>query len=164
VRTFVLRREQWIPRPSEEVFAFFAEAKNLQVITPPWLGFRILSPETVTMHAGARIVYRLRWRRLPLQWVTEIAEWAPPFRFVDVQRRGPYALWHHTHEFESQEGGTRMRDQVRYALPLGPLGLLMHRLAIGRDVEAIFAYRASRVTEIFSGRMETAHSVQERSI
>ncbi len=161
--TFVLQREQWIPRPIEEVFTFFADAKNLEAITPPWLGFRILSPEPITMRVGARIVYRLRWRRLPLRWVTEIAEWAPPFRFVDVQRRGPYALWHHTHEFEAQEGGTRMWDQVRYALPWGPLGLLMHRLAVDRDVAAIFAYRASRVTEIFENRRETAHAAQEHS-
>jgi ligand-binding SRPBCC domain-containing protein len=164
VRTFELHREQWISRPIEEVFAFFADAKNLEAITPPWLDFRILSPEPITTRAGARIAYRLRWRRLPLRWVTEIAEWAPPFRFVDVQRRGPYALWHHTHGFETQEGGTRMRDHVRYALPLGPLGLLMHRLAVRRDVEAIFAYRASRVNDIFGRRMETAHFVQERFI
>jgi ligand-binding SRPBCC domain-containing protein len=157
VRTFLLQRDQWIPRPVEEVFAFFADASNLEAITPPWLGFRVLSPEPITMRAGALIVYRLRWRRLPLRWVTEIAEWEPPGRFVDMQRRGPYALWRHSHEFEPQAGGTRMRDRVQYALPLGPLGLLMHRLAVRADVEAIFAYRASRVNEIFGGRIETVH-------
>jgi ligand-binding SRPBCC domain-containing protein len=159
VRTFLFQHEQWIQKPIDEVFNFFADATNLEVITPPWLGFRILSPEPITMRAGARIAYRLRWHHLPLRWVTEIAEWSPPFRFVDVQRRGPYALWHHTHEFAAHEGGTRLRDQVRYALPLGPLGLLMHRLAVGRDVEAIFAYRAKRVTEIFRDGLETAYSV-----
>jgi ligand-binding SRPBCC domain-containing protein len=151
VRSFLLQRDQWIPRPIEEVFAFFADAANLEAITPPWLGFRILSPEPIAMRAGTLIAYRLRWRRLPLRWVTEIEEWEPPFRFVDVQRQGPYALWHHSHSFEAHAGGTRMRDRVRYALPLGPLGLLMQRLAVRRDVEAIFAYRASRVNEIFGG-------------
>ncbi len=149
MRTFVLRRDQWIPSPVEEVFAFFADAKNLETITPPWLGFRILSPEPITMHVGTGIVYRLRWHCLPLRWVTEIAEWVPPFRFVDVQRHGPYALWHHTHEFEPQEGGTRMRDLVRYTLPLGRLGYLMHSLIVRRDLEAIFDYRAKRVEQIF---------------
>lgn len=149
MRTFTLEREQWIPRSIEEVFPFFADAQNLSVITPPWLGFRIVSPAPMAMCAGARIVYHLRWRRVPLRWVTEIEEWSPPFRFVDVQRHGPYALWHHTHELEPHSGRTRMRDQVRYGLPLGPLGLLMHRLVVGRDVEAIFTYRARKVSEIF---------------
>jgi ligand-binding SRPBCC domain-containing protein len=149
VRTFELRREQWLPRPVEEVFAFFADATNLEAITPPWLGFRILLPEPTTMHAGARIVYRLRWRRVPLRWVTEIAAWEPPFHFADVQRRGPYALWQHTHRFEPHAGGTRMRDRVRYALPLGPLGAFMHRLMVRKDLDAIFAYRARKVSEIF---------------
>ena len=148
MRSFFLEREQWIPRPVEEVFAFFADAKNLEAITPPWLGFRILSPEPIPMHAGTFIEYRLRWHRLPLRWVTEIAEYSPPLRFADVQRRGPYALWHHTHEFASHEGGTRMRDRIRYALPLGPLGTLMHRLVVRRDLEAIFDYRARRIGEI----------------
>src|SRR5579871_5080404 len=153
MRTFLLQRDQWIPRPIDEVFAFFADASNLEAITPPWLGFRILSPQPITMHAGTRIAYRLSWRWLPLRWVTEIEEWQPPLRFVDRQRQGPYALWRHTHSFEAHGRTTRMQDRVQYALPLGPLGRLMHRLAVGRDVEAIFAYRASRVNEIF-GRME----------
>jgi ligand-binding SRPBCC domain-containing protein len=163
VRTFLLQYEQWIPTPIDEVFAFFADAVNLETITPPWLGFRILSPGPITMRAGTLITYRLRWRGLPLRWLTEIEEWEPPFHFVDAQRRGPYALWHHTHSFEAHAGGTRMWDRVQYALPLGPLGVLMHRLAVRRDVEAIFAYRANRVNEIFGGQIETAHSVQDPS-
>ncbi len=152
MQAFLLRREQWLPRPIEQVFAFFADATNLEAITPPWLRFRILSPGPVSMRAGTLIVYRLRWGWVPLRWVTEITEWQPPFRFVDVQRRGPYALWHHTHAFEPDGGGTRMRDEVRYALPLGPLGRLAHRLAVGRDLGAIFDYRAEAVGRIFGGR------------
>jgi ligand-binding SRPBCC domain-containing protein len=154
--TLLLQREQWIPRPIDEAFAFFADARNLEAITPPWLGFRILSPEPVAMRVGALIVYRLRWRRLPLRWVTVIERWEPPFCFVDRQRRGPYAHWHHTHSFEPHEGGTRMHDRVRYALPLGPLGRLMNRLVVRGDLEAIFDFRARKVNELLGGRIETA--------
>lgn len=163
MRVFTLEREQWIPNPIEEVFAFFADAKNLEAITPPWLGFRILSSGPISLHVGARIVYRIRWRGLPLRWETEIAEWAPPFRFVDVQRRGPYSLWRHTHEFDTIDGGTRLRDQVSYALPLAALGQLMQRLVVRRDVNDIFAYRARRVAELFGGGMKTADRFQQCS-
>jgi ligand-binding SRPBCC domain-containing protein len=163
VRTFLLQREQWLPRPIDEVFAFFADAANLEALTPPWLGFRILSPGPITMRVGTPIVYRIRWRWLPLRWLTEIEEWQPPSSFVDVQRRGPYALWRHTHGFESRAGGTRMWDRVEYALPLGPLGLLLHRLFVRRDLEAIFAYRAIRVEELFGGRYGKAAPIPEAS-
>ncbi len=162
MRTFLLQREQWIEKPVEEVFAFFADATNLEAITPPWLRFRILSPTPIAMRAGALIFYRLRWGWLPLRWVTEIEEWQPPFRFVDVQLGGPYALGHHTHSFEPHEGGTLMRDSVRYALPLGPLGRLVHRLFVCRDLEAIFDHRARKVGEVFAdltGRPDWAREV-----
>jgi ligand-binding SRPBCC domain-containing protein len=153
-------REQWIARPVEEVFAFFADATNLEAITPPWLRFRILSPAPIAMGAGALIFYRLRWGRLPLRWVTRIEEWQPPSRFIDVQLRGPYALWHHTHSFEPHEDGTLMRDRVRYALPLGPLGRLTHRLFVRRDLEAIFDYRARKVSDFFQGGIETTDATR----
>jgi ligand-binding SRPBCC domain-containing protein len=156
VQSFLLQREQWVPSPIEEVFAFFADAKNLETITPPWLGFRILTPGPIAMQTGTCIAYRIRWRGLPLRWVTEIANWGPPFQFVDVQRRGPYALWHHTHTFEPRDGGTQVRDLVRYALPMGLLGPLLHRLVIRRDLEAIFDYRTARVIEIFGNSRPAA--------
>ncbi len=149
MHTYLLEREQWIPRPIGVVFAFFADATNLEAITPPWLGFRILTPRPIALHAGALIDYRLGWRWLPLRWRTRIEEWEPPHRFVDVQLRGPYALWHHTHSFEPHEGGTWMRDRVRYALPLGPLGRLANRFRVRKDLEAIFAYRAEKIAELF---------------
>ena len=99
---------------------------------------------------------------MPLRWVTEIAEWQPPFRFVDVQLRGPYALWHHTHAFEAHAGWTRMRDCVRYALPLGPLGRLVHRRFVRRDLEAIFDYRARKVSEAFGAGSEAAGAARPR--
>lgn len=145
----VLRREQWLPRPIDEVFAFFADARNLEAITPPFLGFRILTPGPIEMKAGARIAYRIRLRGLPLRWLTEIQSWDPPREFVDVQIRGPYRLWHHTHRFEAVDGGTLVHDEVRYAIGFGPLGRLAHAWMVKRDVETIFDYRARRMGELF---------------
>jgi ligand-binding SRPBCC domain-containing protein len=137
----VLERSQRLPRPPDEVFPFFADALNLEAITPAWLHFRVLTPPPVTMAAGARLEYRLRLHGLPLRWLTRIEVWEPPVRFVDVQVRGPYRLWHHTHSFEPHGDGTLMRDRVRYALPLGPLGELAHALLVRRDLDRIFAVR-----------------------
>jgi ligand-binding SRPBCC domain-containing protein len=108
-----------MPRPVEEVFAYFSVACNLAELTPPWLGFRILTPGPVQIAAGTKLRYRLGWHGVPVNWTTEIRRWDPPFRFVDVQLTGPYGLWHHTHRFEARSGGTRMTDVVRYRLPFG---------------------------------------------
>ncbi len=144
-----LRREQWIPRPIDEVFAFFADAGNLAKLTPPWLGFRILTPQPIPMKKGAEIRYRITVHGLPVSWTTEIRRWEPPFRFIDVQTSGPYHLWHHTHRFEAHGGKTRMQDVVRYRMPLGILGRLAHSILVKRDLERIFAYRLRIVTEVF---------------
>jgi ligand-binding SRPBCC domain-containing protein len=146
--SFILQREQRIPRPIEEVFAFFADARNLEAITPEWLGFRILSREPIHLRAGAAILYRLSWHGFPLRWVTEIESWNPPTEFIDMQAQGPYRLWHHTHRFQTVEGGTLMRDFVRYALPFGPLGRLAHAWLVKSDLEAIFDYRAGKVADL----------------
>ncbi len=146
--SFRLQREQWIPRSIEEVFAFFADAKNLEAITPSWLGFQVLSPQPIVMRAGTRIDYRLRWHRFPLRWVTEIRRWDPSARFIDVQLQGPYRLWHHTHSFQPVDGGTLMRDVVRYALPFGLLGRLAHAWVVKADLNAIFEYRARKVSDL----------------
>lgn len=158
--TYLLRREQFIPRPREEVFSFFASAENLDFLTPPWLHFRILTPMPLPMSRATRIDYRIRWRWAPLRWTTEIAEWNPPYGFVDQQLRGPYALWHHTHRFEAIDGGTAMVDEVRYRLPLGPLGRLLHPLLVRRDLDAIFEFRAQRVAERF-GSSPVPRSAQQ---
>jgi len=144
-----LRRETRIPKPVDEVFAFFAEAVNLEAITPPWLGFRTLTPQPIAMAAGTRIQYRLSIRGAPVRWTTGIRRWDPPHRFVDVQLSGPYQLWHHTHSFEPCEGGTRMTDVVRYRLPLACIGRLINSLIVKRDVERIFDYRNRRIRQIF---------------
>jgi len=151
VHVHTLRREQRLPGSPAEVFAFFGDARNLEAITPPLLRFRVMDSgaDAIEMGPGTLIRYRLRVRGVPVGWLTAIREWDPPRRFVDEQLRGPYALWHHTHTFEAlADGSTLMRDVVRYALPLGPLGELARRLVVGRDVEAIFDFRARRISEL----------------
>lgn len=149
-RFHTLRREQWIPRPLEEVFAFFSDARNLERITPSWLGFQMLTPGPIRIAAGSRLRYRLRVHGLPLSWTTEIRRWEPPYRFIDVQLSGPYQLWHHTHRFEADNGGTRMTDVVRYRLPFGWIGRAVRWLKVRRDVEQIFDYRSARINDWFA--------------
>ena len=128
------------------MFSFFADARNLEALTPPWLKFEVLTPAPIEMRPGALIDYRIRVHGLPIRWRTEITEWSPPHRFVDVQLSGPYTLWHHTHTFEERDGGTLCRDDVRYR-PRG--GAMMNWLFVRRDVERIFATRRERLEEIF---------------
>jgi hypothetical protein len=144
----ILAREQHLAMPPDGVFPFFGDALNLEAITPPWLGFRVVTPEPIAMAPGALIEYRLRLHGVPIRWRTTIAVWDPPRRFVDVQLSGPYRMWHHTHEFlpaPDGSGGTLMRDTVRYALPFGPLGEIAHRLLVRRDLERIFDHRRRAV-------------------
>jgi hypothetical protein len=141
-----LERRQLVPRPLEELFPFFAEARNLQRITPDWLRFEVLTPDPIEMRVGALIDYRLRWRRLPIRWRTEIAAWEPPYRFVDRQIRGPYRLWHHEHRFEQCEDGTLVIDIVDYR---APFAFIAHPLMVDRDVARIFDYRQRALREIF---------------
>jgi ligand-binding SRPBCC domain-containing protein len=146
-----LRREQVVDADPDAVFAFFADPFNLEAITPPLLRFAVVTPAPIAMGVGAFIQYRLRVHGVPVRWDTLIQSWEPPRRFVDVQVRGPYRLWHHTHELSAlDDGRTLMRDTVRYALGFGALGALAHRLVVRRDLEAIFAYRAQRVPQLLS--------------
>ena len=147
LRYHVLRREQRLPGTPDAVFPFFADAHNLEAITPPFLGFRVITPQPIDMRVGALIEYRLRLHGIPVSWLTRIEDWTPGVRFVDAQLAGPYRLWHHTHEFEDDgDGGTLMRDTVRYALPYWPLAEVAHPL-VARDLAAIFDYRATAVAE-----------------
>ena len=151
-----LKRQVWIPRHREVVFDFFSQASNLERITPPLLRFHILTPEPVAMHPGALIDYSLRVHGLPLRWRTEITVWDPPYQFADVQIKGPYKMWHHTHTFEETQGGTLMTDEVHYALPFGPLGDAVHKLLVRKDVESIFDYRTQQMETIFGPIKEFA--------
>jgi ligand-binding SRPBCC domain-containing protein len=142
-----LREELLVPRPIGEVFDFFAQARNLEILTPPWLKFEVLTPEPITMRVGLTIDYRIHVHGLPVRWRTKIEAWEPPHRFIDMQLRGPYRLWHHTHTFEERDGGTLCRDEVRY-WPIG--GALIDTLFVSRDVKAIFEFRRQRLLEIFA--------------
>src|SRR3954454_25217931 len=146
-RIHLLRREQRLAAPPEAGFGFFADARNLEAITPPLLRFRLLPPEPVVMGVGAFLQYALRVHGVPVRWDTLIQAWEPPARFVDVQVRGPYRLWQPTHELLAVDDGaaTSMRDTVRYALPFGVLGEVARRTVVRRDLEAIFDFRCSRV-------------------
>ena len=146
---YTLERELFVPHPLSKVFAFFSRAENLEEITPPWMQFRILTAQPIEMKKGATIAYSLRVRGFPLRWLTEIEEWNPPYEFIDVQAKGPYKLWHHTHRFAEVPGGTSIVDIVRYALPFGPLGRLVHRIQVAWDIEQIFDYRKKRVQALF---------------
>ena len=153
MKIFELKTSLWLPQPRECVFEFFADAGNLETLTPPWLNFQILTPRPVLMHPGALIDYRIRLRGIPIRWRTEIAEWQPPVRFVDQQLRGPYRQWIHEHRFEEKDGGTECSDVVRYAV-LG--GALVNRFWVRRDVEKIFAYRRAKMLELFGAEKSAA--------
>lgn len=137
-----------LARPIEEVFAFFSDAGNLDSLTPAWLKFSIVTPRPIEMRAGAVIDYRLRVRGFPIRWRSKITAWKPPYEFVDEQLRGPYQLWIHAHKFEARNGGTLVRDLVRYAVPFD---WLLHKFVVRPDVELIFAYR----TECLRRRLGT---------
>ena len=145
-----LERTQIIERPRAEVFAFFADAFNLEKITPAFLNFRILTPPPIAMEPGTLIDYSLRLHGLPMRWRTRIEEFTPNERFVDVQLKGPYKLWHHTHTFEDHPKGTQMCDRVDYEIPFGPLGSLARALFVRRQLEQIFDHRVAVIDSFFA--------------
>lgn len=154
-REFELRREQLLPADLEQVFAFFADAYNLEAITPEFLRFRVLGLSTPTIREGTTIDYRLRLRGVPLRWRSRISSWRPPHSFVDEQVHGPYLSWHHLHTFEERPEGVLMRDRVRYRVPGGAL---VERLFVRRDLERIFNHRAERIAERFGRAAEHQRS------
>lgn len=135
-----------MPRPLEEVFAFFSNPANLALLSPPWIRFEILTPLPVTMRVGLRLDYRVRVRGLPLRWQSRIDAWEPPHRFMDVQTRGPFRSWRHTHSFAALPDGTGCRDDLEYTV-WG--GALVDRWFVRRDVERIFQYREEQLRRIF---------------
>jgi ligand-binding SRPBCC domain-containing protein len=139
----------WLPRPLDEVFPFFADAHNLERLTPTFLKFTVITPAPITMTQGARIRYRLRIHGIPISWESQITVWEPPHRFVDEQLSGPYRLWKHEHRFVERDGGTEVTDHVDYAV-LG--GSLVNWLFVAPDVRNIFADRTSVLTDLFPAK------------
>jgi hypothetical protein len=164
--TYTIEREIWVPTPIDEVFAFFSDASNLETMTPDWLRFEIVTPTPIDMHAGATIEYRIRWRFVALRWLTEIVEWSPPYRFVDVQTRGPYALWHHTHEFGSdrrRHNGPRHGALRTAAGRAGPGGAPVGRAArSGTGVRPSHAAGRGAIRSAFCRRSRAAWLTRAR--
>jgi ligand-binding SRPBCC domain-containing protein len=146
MKEFVFQSKLWLPRQRHEIFSFFSDARNLKIITPPWLNLQILTAAPILIKAGALIDYRVRVHGLSFQWRTKITEWNPPLRFVDIQVRGPYRFWRHTHTFEEERNGTLCTDDIRY-WPRG--GKLLNWLFIRGDVERIFAFRSETLAQTF---------------
>jgi uncharacterized protein (TIGR01777 family) len=153
--------EDWIPRPIDCVFEFFGDAYNLERITPPFLRFRVLDTSPESVENGTVIRYRLRLHGIPISWRSRIEEWTPNRAFVDRQIRGPYRLWHHTHEFEECCGGTLVRDRVRYRLPFGALGQLLAGKFVRRDLDTIFAHRRLKTRQILVDETPQSETLEE---
>jgi ligand-binding SRPBCC domain-containing protein len=145
MKTSVFETEQWLPLPTRDVFDFFSDAFSLELLTPPWLRFRVITPAPIEMQQGTVIDYRLKLRGIPVRWQSKITVWEPPHHFVDEQIRGPYRRWVHQHTFEESEGGTLARDHVDYAVPGG---VLVEKLLVERDLRKIFQYRQRKLTEV----------------
>ena len=150
-----LERSQRVEISPEAAFAYYGDSVNLEPMTPPWLHFRVLNEGPVTMAPGTLLEYRLRLHGFPIRWTTRIETWDPPAGFLDVQLKGPYALWEHTHVFERDGDATVIHDRVRYALPLGPLGTIAHRLFVRRDLERIFDYRAEAFAQLVAATRQS---------
>lgn len=147
MKTYRLERTQFIPKKPDEVFSFFKKPENLEQLTPKSLGFKILTPSPIEMKEGAVIDYTINLLGMPVRWTTLITDYKPNESFQDVQIRGPYSYWHHTHRFKAVNGGTEMTDEVIYALPLGPIGNLAHTLFVKSNLQQIFDYRHKTISE-----------------
>ena len=148
-KTYTLAFTQQVTRPLAEVFNFFSRAENLEELTPPWLNFKILKAEPQPVQQGTVIHYSLRLHGIPLRWTSEIVEWEPPHRFVDLQLRGPYKLWRHEHRFEARDGGTLISDTIHLSLPFGFLGQIAYKVKVQSDVQEIFSFREGKIRSIF---------------
>ncbi len=149
MKTHFLRRTTKIQRPLKEVFEFFSNAENLNLLTPPELQFAILSDLPIEMKKGTLIDYQIRLSGIRFNWRTEISEWEPPFRFVDKQLKGPYKIWIHEHRFEELKGETLMHDTVEFLSPGGLFEPLINKGFVEKRVKKIFDFRKQKLNELF---------------
>ena len=151
MKVFTLRSEIALPITIKEAWTVFSDPKNLQVITPPKMGFNITSkylPQT--MHPGMIITYNVSpLLGIKLTWVTEITHVIEERMFVDEQRFGPYIFWHHQHHFEAIQGGTRCTDLVHYAVPGWFLAPVVNAMLVQRELDGIFKFREKKLFELF---------------
>ena len=151
MKTYNLEFEQFIDLPLEDVFGFFSKPENLSLITPSRLKFDIITPTPLEMKDGQLIDYSLTILYIiKLHWRTLITHYEKPYKFVDQQIKGPYSLWHHTHTFEEKDGGTIIKDNLTYAIPMGIIGRLIHFIYIKHDIKDIFNYRHKILDKIFT--------------
>lgn len=150
-KVYVLKRIQQLPIPVEAAWDFFSQPKNLFLLTPPSLNLKFTNELFgEAMYPGQVVTYKVKpLLRVPLFWMTEIMHVSKPHFFVDEQRRGPYALWHHEHHFRPVAGGVEMTDLVHYALPLGVAGRLAHALFVKKQLQEIFDYRFQKIETLF---------------
>ena len=149
MKTFEINMKQCINKPLDVVFEFFSKPENLEMITPESLSFNILTPTPIKMEKGSLIDYTIRLFGIPIHWRTLISDYEPPFRFVDQQIKGPYTFWHHTHTFQQVDGGVEIIDKVKYSLPMGWLGTLVHSIWVRKDLEKIFEHRKTVIQDYF---------------
>lgn len=149
MKLYTLDSIQFINKPIEDVFEFFSNPDNLSVITPPKLGFKILTPTPIKMSVGRLIDYKIYLMGIPIHWRTLITDFDPPHTFIDQQIKGPYNIWHHTHTFQKVDGGVEIKDRVVYSIPFSILGRILNFLWIRKDLENIFNYRKKVIDELF---------------
>lgn len=147
MKIFTFDSSLFLEKPIEEVFLFFSDAFNLQVITPPWIHFQVLTPPPIQMARGTRLRYKLRLHGIPLKWESKITVWDPPRLFVDEQTTGPYQLWRHEHLFAERGGGTDCSDHVEYS---AKGGRVVNRFFVAPDLARIFAYRQRKLEELLA--------------
>ncbi len=153
MKTYELKREQFLPIPIHEAWAFFSDPRNLSKITPASLDFRIISTVPQVVHEGLTIEYRVRpLFGIPMTWVSLIKEIQAPYQFVDEQIQGPYAFWHHRHTFQEVQGGVIAADYVRYRLPAGILSDWLNAMIVAKQLKQIFDYRQEVLTQYFPNR------------
>lgn len=153
MRIYTLHCEMLVKRPLKDTFAFFENPANLGRITPPWLNFKIATPD-VQMHAGAKLDYVIRWLGISMKWRSLISSYDPPFSFADEQLIGPYKTWHHQHTFSEVAAGVVVADHLEYSLPLGPLGVVAHAVMVRRQLQSVFRFRQNELAKVFPGHTE----------